>query len=162
MANEFNNRLFTVEFDRRSLEDWRAGIHRRFVRNFERAMDETRREWAYEFHRQQESKGDGTWDDLNPIYEKRKNREYPGRLILTRTDMMIPAYEIESERDNRTVAVSLAFPSDPKLNLIAKSHQDFEGVGQPEGVPPRPFDLDPFIEIARREVNDAMKRAAND
>lgn len=153
--------MFKVELNRKSLEGWRAGISRRFVREFNRSQDETSRDWRYEFNRQQASRGDGTWQSLDPVYAKRKEREYPGQLILTRTDTMIPAYYITQERTNQTVSVSLNFPRDEKLETIARSHQD-DNVGQPKGVPPRPFNTEKFIEIAVRNVNEAMKRAANE
>lgn len=152
--------MFKVELNRKSLEGWRDGISRKFVRNFNRSQDETERDWRYEFNRQQASRGDGSWQSLDPVYERRKEREYPGRLILTRTDTMIPAYSIRQERTNQTVSVSLNFPSDEKLETIAKSHQGV--IGQPTGVPARPFNLEKFIEIAVRNVNEAMKRASDE
>lgn len=158
--------LFDLEFTRRSLDGWVAGVSRKFRHNLEIAQEEIRRDWQYELIRQSQTSGYGTWPSLNPKYEARKDKEHAsGKFVynslLRRTGEMLDGYVdgIEFDLSRTTVFVTMYYPSNPKVEKYAMSHQG--DIGQPVGVPERPFDLDRFEEIARDRIDDAMERATD-
>jgi hypothetical protein len=162
--------MITVDVNRNSLDQWQAGISRRFRKNLEDAQSQIRQLWIQELYRQQKSRGDGTWALLNPIYAKRKAREYASNenkdvrynSILRRTGKMLDGYAkgVQFETTNSRVSVIMPFPSDDaRVNLRARSHQG--DIGQPRGIPIRAFDIEKFKEIALDKFNEAMRKAAN-
>ncbi len=156
--------MIDVELQRRSLDGWRTNIYRRFRKQLEIAQADIKVEFAREIFRQQLTRGDGRWENLNQVYDLRKEKEYPGREILTRTGDMIAGYVagIDTPLTKTRVSVVMPYPGvegDPdRINVRARSHQNDHR--QPEGVPPRPFDVEKFQAIATKRINEAMRRAA--
>lgn len=160
--------LLTVTVNRKSLDDWKAGISR----NFRNALTESEhiieREWSYELERQSsENESDGWWHELEQLeYEPRKNRKWPANVgnILQASGDLFAAYKsgIRSNISNAVVGCTINLPDTDgpkgeKLRLIAEVHEGRRGL--PKGLEPRPFNTEPFFEIALAEFNRAMTKA---
>lgn len=158
--------MIDIELQRKSLDEWRVGISKRFRKNAEIAQGEVRQAWQAELYRQQATQGDGTWQALNPIYEARRDKKFPqsSGKILSRTGRMLDGYVngIRFSTTNSTVVVIMPFPpstiEDRTINVRAKTHQGFERGASP--LPVRAFDIDKFEEIASDIFNAAMRKSA--
>ena len=154
--------MIEVELNRKSLDDWVTGISRRFRKRAEEAQADIRQLWIAELYRQQATHADGAWQALDPIYATRRQKTFgtDPNSILLRTGDMLQGYvnAISFMTTQSMVSARMEFPFDPKLQVIAESHQDVRK--QPKGVPARPFDVEKFQVIAINKMNEAMRRAA--
>lgn len=153
--------FITLEFKRQDLDDWEAGFSRQFRNELKTAQSVIAREWIYELYRQSsENVGDGWWEQLEPIYEARKDKKYPENAgnVLQASGDMLRAYTkgISFLTTNALVGVSIPFP-EGKDGLKAEVHEGERNT--PRGMTPRPFNRQPFFDIAYTEFNDAMVRA---
>ncbi len=156
-----DNPVITASFNRKSLDDWTAGVSRNFRKELGIANQAIRREWIYEFDRQsRDNVSEGWWRELDPKYETRKNKKHPQNAgyVLKASGDMFHAYlrGIQEHVDTSTIGVTINLPDD-ETRLRAEVHEGLRA--SPKGVEPRPFNKDPFIEIAWVEFNRAMKRA---
>lgn len=155
--------MIDFNVNRKSLDDWQAGISRRFRREAEIAQEEVRRLWMAELINQSDTGGYGEWEELSPSYAKRKQRDYDqGRIahntLLRRTGDMIQGYitGITPFITRGIIGVRMPFPED-HTRRRAMVHQ---GEAFAVGVPARPFNVEIFEEIALDIFNEAMSKAA--
>lgn len=162
--------LFTVEIDDNSLLEFGRKFRRGKQNAVAKALDEIRRDWQQEFVTQQRNfHRSKRWPDLNPDYLDRKRYEYSNRsrypevryvTTLKRSGRMLARYISGIQVDTSNYSVSIPFPIDPfgrdKQGIRALVHQGV--VGQPKGVPVRPWDVNRFGSIADRIIRNALTR----
>lgn len=103
----------------------------------------------------------GDWQRLSSSYLERKEREFPGRPILVRTEKMLKGY-IRGVRVNPiNASVEIDFPGQPgtDLNTRAKAHQGV--IGRPKNMPVRPIPTteegyNDFRDIAIKAFREAL------
>lgn len=178
--------MIEVEFQRRSLEDWEAGISRIFRKQLEIANGAIIRDWLMELQRQIMTWDDRTWPPLSPKYADRKWRDFKNyhadikgigkvpskghateRNMLMRTGQMMEGYAagITTFVTRGYVGVEMPYPTGTDkytgkpLRIRAEAHQG-TAASTPGGVI-RPFNLEKLGAVALAHYNEAMSRAAD-
>jgi hypothetical protein len=168
--------MFEADIKRKSLDDWRAGISRKFRRRLIVAQEDIRRDWINELNRQRLTfVAQGRWEPLSTEYEKRKTSEYnrgkiPYNSMLKRTGEMLAGYVggITFEVTKGLVSVAMPYPGDAydlsavdfSKNGVPRAGPGTKARAHQEGPRRRPFDVDAFLDIAWDRLNEAMRSAA--
>jgi hypothetical protein len=152
--------MIRLTLDKKTLEDMVGRFNRRLQFSTEEALDNIGTEISDWLHREQQKGTAGGWPQLSAKYAKRKEREYPGRLILTRKGTLMATYPRYITINRRKRQVALGFPRG-KVGQIAMAHQ----YGYPpKNLPARPFPVDQrgydeFEAIAYRNFAEAVRKA---
>lgn len=157
--------MFKFQVNEQSLDKLVLRLFNNIDKNLEQARSEIRTEWGREIYRQQlEFHRSSVWPALNPAYQARKTRElgWPGT-TLRKTGEMLRGY-VNGIRTNASFpdgsdGVSMPFPAG-EAEIRAKAHQGV--IGQPVGMPKRPFDVDRFHTIAVDKYKEAIKKSLDE
>lgn len=150
-------RLVTAKIDPASLKRFVDQMGSRSSGVLRDALPEIQQEFKAEINRQQQRLSRSGWEAWSKAYADRRDSEY-GKPRLTRyktklkrTGAMLAGYIEGITMDVPNLSVTVNFPKGRDaqgydIGIRAKSHQGT--IGQPVGVPIRPFQLDRFKTLA--------------
>jgi len=145
--------MFDFTFDEDTILDYGRKFRRYTKKHLEIALNDIKRDWIADLQYQR-SNGIALlgWPQLNEDYDIRKNREYGTGFnnMLYRTGEMLEGYISGVEVDMFNHTVNMPYPRG-RAGIRARSHQG--EIGQPKGVPERPFDIERFYDIAVRHMD---------
>jgi hypothetical protein len=148
--------MFDFTFDEDTIKDYGRKFRRYTQKHLEVALNDIKRDWIADLQLQQRTgRSLLGWPPLKPDYAKRKTREYqsgkiPYNSLLRRTGVMLAGYISAVEVDMLNYTVKMPYPRG-EANTRAKAHQG--EIGQPKGMPIRPFDIERFYDIAVRHMD---------
>jgi hypothetical protein len=152
--------MLEFTLDESSLEGIEKRFGKRLNKHMRAALNDMRDEISSWLLMEQQKGSNGGWEPLKSSYEERKEREFPGQPILSRTGQMMSSYlrSIEISPKDYSVSVNYPSPEGSQVNLRARAHQEGR-----EFLPARPFPVDDqgyqdFEDIAIRHFRNALTK----
>lgn len=156
--------MFRFSIETFQLNDFVTRYNLRMRENLARSLDEIRIGFQQQLRIEQSRGNDGGWKPLSKNYLKRKEREYPGQPILSRTGVMMAGYIKGVRTVPHEAKVVVDFPGTVgfPVNTRAKAHQGV--IGRPKNMPIRPIPVseegfNDFRNIAIRAFRDAIAKS---
>lgn len=155
--------MITLTIDERRFVQSVNSFSNKFKRNSIDALDQIRVKWQAQMVREQMRGTNGGWPPLSEAYAKRKEREQPGRPMLTLSGIMMRNYLGGIRTDPYNTAVYVQLPGTPgsPVRRRAEVHQF---TSEPSKRRPFPVDktgLQEFARIARAEFVEAVNKTLN-
>ncbi len=158
--------MFKFKLADGSLEKMVTRFRARIHDNLINSLDQIRGGFQQQLRIEQTRGDSGGWMRLESSYLKRKEREYPGQPILSRTGVMMKGYIKGVRTDPFNNQVIVDFPGNPGFPVYrrARIHQLF-GVGKSKTIRPIPVSeqgYEDFKNIAIKEFSKAISKSLNE
>lgn len=155
--------MFTFEWEDKQITNILENYYNRIEKNTNDALSQIINRWRIVIVNQQLSGNLGGWTKLESSYEARKEREYPGKPILSRTGRLLQGYMTDMQINPSDSSVTIPYSSDPAVRRRGMVHQLYgvnrKDIGKVKRPIPINYNYDVFFEPAIEEFTRAIRKS---